>query len=157
MAQNQPLTHLYTNQETGYKESLLPDAFDSKKKIAFLAALKNNEFRLTATCDGMKISRRTLYKHLKCDTKFSEDFEKLREAYIDEVEQKLMEQAKEGGSRNITAQIFALKSWRPERYNPEHRVVVRSSNDEVSNLFDTAKDLNVIDATVVEQSKALLT
>jgi hypothetical protein len=60
------------------------------------------------------ISRRTIFRWMADNSKFREEFVSAREAMVCAVEDTLFQKAIGG---DVTAAIFMLKSWRPERYH----------------------------------------
>ena len=77
------------------------------KKKRLLKSLKDNHGFIANACEAAKISRKTFYNWIKEDDEFSEAVDEIQEGIVDEVENQLMNQIKEG---NTTAAIFFLKT-----------------------------------------------
>lgn len=60
------------------------------------------------------VSRRTIFRWMADNPELREEFDSIREAMVSAVEDTLFQKAMGG---DVTAAIFMLKSWRPERYH----------------------------------------
>jgi hypothetical protein len=89
-----------------------------EKEQAILAALELHPSKSRA-CRSARIPRRTFYDWLADDPAFRARVEAAQEMGIDAVEDTLFVEAI---NHNITAIIFALKTWRSEKYGDRHAV-----------------------------------
>ena len=77
------------------------------KKKKLLKALAANMGVVTHACKKAHVSRETYYNFLRDDEEFAKEVSHIQESVIDEVEDSLFQQIKEG---NTTAAIFFLKT-----------------------------------------------
>ena len=99
-----------------------PDEIDSNiLKQAFLDDFETtcNVYR---SSKSLGIARITVYdKWLKNDEVFRRKFDEIRGNQIDGIEGNLLHEGLHN-EKAITAQIFALKCWRPERYGDKYDI-----------------------------------
>lgn len=102
---------------TGFLESTLHkemDLFDATKKLAFIEALRANDFRFAVTCQQTGVSPHTVYKHRRNDKAFDEAIRQSIDEYADNLEWMSRSQAME--PKATLERIFQLRALRPERY-----------------------------------------
>ncbi len=105
------------DQSTGFLETTLNhelEAFDATKKLAFIQALRANDFRLLTTCQQMGISHHTISKHRKSDKAFDEAIQDSVREYAEQLEWVSRAQALE--PKATLERIFQLRALLPERY-----------------------------------------
>lgn len=83
-----------------------------EKEQAILSALHAHPSK-TRACRSAKVGRVAFYAWLKDDPDFKARVEAAQEIGVDAVEDALLSDAI---NHDTTAAIFALKSWRPDRY-----------------------------------------
>ena len=83
-----------------------------------------------ATIAGIR--REDIYKLLNTDPTFKKAFYEVKEAWLDKSEEVILEFAASG--KNITANIFALKTQRPDQWGEKVDVSVKH---EINALNDT--------------------
>ncbi len=92
-----------------------PDEIDSNAlKSLFLKEFeeKPNVYRLSKE---LGINRVTVYEWIEKDVDFKREFDRIRGIQVQGIEGNLFSQALHN-EKAITAQIFALKAWKPEIY-----------------------------------------
>lgn len=77
------------------------------KKATFIKTLTESFGNISKACKAVGISRRTYYNWVEKDKEFKDEVENIGEFIIDEVENHLFKQIKEG---NTAATIFYLKT-----------------------------------------------
>lgn len=77
------------------------------KKATFIKTLIESFGNISKACAAVGISRRTYYNWVEKDKEFKEEVENISEFVIDEVENHLFDQIKEGST---AATIFYLKT-----------------------------------------------
>ena len=93
-----------------------PDEIQANSlKLAFLEEL-DNTVSVYHACKKLGISRNTVYNEwLKNDREFADKWNEVRGLHVEGIEGNLLSQALHD-KKAITAQIFALKAWKPEVY-----------------------------------------
>ncbi len=101
-------------------------------KAKFVEMFKANDFNISKACENMRVSRQTFYDAKEKDAEFAREVDEAREDMIDEVENALLKNAKEG---NVTAQIFFLKTQAAHRgYTERSDIKVQQTHS-----FDPSK------------------
>jgi enamine deaminase RidA (YjgF/YER057c/UK114 family) len=106
------------------------------KKKTFIEVLKQCFGNISKACDHVGISRTCYYKWLKEDEEFKEYIDHIDEYVIDEVENHLLDQIKDG---NTPATIFYLKTKAKHRGYVEKQEVQQDVNIKSVNLKDLVK------------------
>ena len=94
--------------------------FTPQKKIKFLQLLDKYKFRLYKAITDVGVSFHTYQKHYERDPFLKQCIQELKLRWTEEVEQSLFDNAVK--SRNVAAQIFFLKSHKPDVYNPVQKI-----------------------------------
>lgn len=105
-----------------------PDEIEANQ----LKALWLDEFThspsVYSVCKKLGISRTTVYNEwMRKDVDFATQFGELRKSHIDGVEGNLLTQALRD-EKAITAQIFTLKCWLPEKYGDRFQSTITLEN-----------------------------
>lgn len=100
------------------------------KKKTYLEILKTSFGNISKACDKVGISRRSVYNWMEADEEFKDAVQNIEEYIIDDVEDALLTQIKEG---NTTATIFYLKTkgkhrGYTEKIENDHNVNVTNFN-----------------------------
>lgn len=77
------------------------------KKETFINALKDSFGNISKACKAIGLSRQAIYNWMKDDAEFKDSVDNINEYIIDEVENHLFSQIKEGST---AATIFYLKT-----------------------------------------------
>ena len=93
---------------------LLPEQV-SELKGQFVGAIRLTA-RVTLSAEEVGVTRYVVEEWLKADLLFAEDVEHARQARIDEIEADLEGSTNRSGG-DVTARIFMLKGYRPEKYH----------------------------------------
>lgn len=100
------------------------------------------DYNITRACHavGLKDSR-VFYHHIRLDNEFKAAVDNAREQHLDDLESTMFRNAKD--VKGVADRIFALKSWRKERYG-ERTTIEHQTKAPVDNLW------NAVDVEIVE-------
>lgn len=136
-----PETGLMVNTD-GYKLV----GFTLPKKLQFLELAPLHWPHISRLCELVGITRQTFSNHYKIDEKFRELVDAGRELALDEAENAMrVNSIRPGGFMD---RIALLKAYRPERWNPEHRLTVTHDVTVTKAIAQEARQ--VIDTTGVK-------
>lgn len=116
----------------------------NRKKSIIVQSLQLNGGNITNAAKAAKVSRMSIYRWADADPDFKLRMEEAMAGHIDRVEGALYKNAIEG---NTTAQIFYLKSKRPQVWNKKQ---VESDADKLD------KDISEMSLSDIEKEIALL-
>lgn len=120
---------LKRNEDTGFLEpskNYSLTGFDSTRKQQILEYLKIN-WNISAACEHTGISRQVFYYAFKDDPEFKSAVDNVRESHLDQLEQTMFNNAKT--EKGTADRIFALKSWRRERYGERVNLTKEEKTD----------------------------
>lgn len=101
------------------------------KKKAFLEVFYATDGNITKSCNAVSIGRRTYYVWMQNDPLFKELVSEQFNQLLDEIENKVKQEAKNGeGKTALTARIFLLKSRHPD-YKPQKETIGFENKDGV--------------------------
>jgi len=89
------------------------------KKQAFLSAL-GKSWNISAACEGL-ICRATVYDWLRDDPVFKVQFEAVREAWGERLEEEAIKRATRAKAPSDVLLIFLLKAWKPEKFGERQK------------------------------------
>lgn len=142
---------------TGFIESnAYPQAFDAKKKLAFLELYKQNGLKMHRTCKDVGVKYETFAKHYRDDPVFHKAFEDAKTEYFDELEG--VSRSNALNPRSVIERIFQLKSFFPEKYGDGKR---DSGNIHISLSIDgktmelSQKREEIIEAEIISQTEKI--
>jgi len=122
------------------------EGFDATKKARFIDLVGKFWPRIGAVCDAVGVSRQTYYNHYKIDAKFREMVDLQREEKLDSAEAAMVDNSTRPGG--FMDRIALLKAYRPERWNPEHRLSVTHDVQVTRAIADKARQ--IIDTTATK-------
>src|SRR3982751_780045 len=110
--------------ESGFMESrdICGLTFDADKKRLFLEMYREKP-NLRGIAREIGIDSQTIYNHLKSDAEFARQFRDCREAISDRLESKVAEYADK--PNHFMDRIAWLRAHRPDKWDPERKVVVQ--------------------------------
>lgn len=118
-------TSLVVDHETGFLtpgDGYRYEGFTIDKKLRFLELAPEFWPHVTRICQAVGISRYTYANHYKLDERFRELVDAARDHALDEAEAAMRSNSIRPGG--FMDRIALLKAYRPERWNPEHKVSV---------------------------------
>lgn len=141
---------LVVDPETGFltaSEGYKLTGFDPSKKLKFIELAPQMWPHVSAICQAVGISRSTFSNHYKLDEKFRAEVDEGREQALDEAEHAMRTNSTRPGG--FMDRIALLKAYRPERWNPEHRLTVTHDVQVTKSLAVEARQA-IVEAQVVE-------
>lgn len=144
------------DEQSGY---LIGPAFPIEKKIAFMRKYKLY-YNIGKIAKMIDMDRKTIYDHFAMDPRFRHDLIEIREAHIDEVEETLIDNAK-NNPRSSAERIFFLKSNRRKIYGNKMEVLPQASDKELVEFlgkkmkqYQLIPKNEIVDADVVTEGEA---
>lgn len=141
------------DEETGFLVNPgFADAFDATRKLAFIQALRANDFKFTKTCQELGVSSHTIIKHRRIDKVFDDKIKEAIQDYADSLEWFSRSQAFE--PRATLERIFQLRALKPEIYARDvNRNTPQSINITVTGdmVFGTNKRIDLMDSSATSQ------
>lgn len=122
---------LVLHKESGFLEKPDGSGFSAKKKKRFLE-LKAEEKPDYEALRAVDVTRQGLYGQLAVDPEFRRQYVELDEAFTDDVEMMLKQNAKSNKMASAE-RIFYLKKKRPEIYADKLQIQQNSNTDDVVN------------------------
>lgn len=130
---------LRKDEETGFLEPSLNyslTGFNAQTKSLVVHFLRE-DYNISKACESVGINPRNFYHHLRLDEAFRLAVDQAREHHLDELESTMFRNAKT--EKGTADRIFALKSWRRERYG-ERTTIEHGRKDSADQLFERLQE-----------------
>jgi AcrR family transcriptional regulator len=125
--------------ESGFMQSVDVSGitFDVDKKRLFLEMYREKP-NLRGIARQLGLDGQTIYNHLKSDAEFARQFRDCREAISDRLESRVAEFADK--PNHFMDRIAWLRAHRPDKWDPERKVVVQHNVEITKSLASEARE-----------------